>query len=940
MRSVHTKLPQTSGTFTVSPTAGSFSVNVANQLHKVTYLLHESDGKLGLSLTLVSPLIGKDKLKVVHKYKNKENSHQVRVTVNHGEEQHSLLFYSTLSNGEKKMVTKLDTPLYDIKKIVMNSAISYNAGMTEGTVSLETAEHTHSISASSHGVAQGIVKINTPLISAEPIKVTYKLATTSAELLAEHGTDRVRVVSLYSITNDFDVKGSINIETPNKSMSFLKVDGSFVSTDGVKVNLKVDSDNKYLSDIFVDGKLMKSAEGIVASFNINTPFVKYSEVSFDMSLDASSPLQHIIFQIPNKKYALITTANSFTGVWNNKEIKVTLDSMKIKPDVDLQVGIQTPISGYETIRMFANVKGNDMTISASANEKLVEIIQSIELGDVAIVNYRIITPVPELSRLGLSFKMSPEQLKAALELPAGKSSFTANYAFNGPKDISVSAEAHSIWINPAKAELVHKLAGKEYSGSVKVAYGGINFAKVKAGGSFESNSVSFDIASKFMDSEWNISAAAENNKDSLYGKLNLATPFITIEKGEIKASFFNAEHNYEYTLKVNDHSNTFVDVSFILSEERLALTTLNPLFPFSLTAKFSKDNRGLGIEGEFCWDMENPMSNTIAASLILRKNELKLKVHHPETLVEIYGLYKLTKNSLKHKITCTLGGYKPAGYEIKLRRQNSESENKYFVDGKLMSPYDTYSLSGESNFHPMLEHFTVKLGYHQTDFDFTTVVACNSNETSLKAMSSVFPRDLIYSLQYKINEDNTLFYIKEFVQPPVHDIGTFMHELDISEEKLSSGAKYVVMLRGEGSSLYDGELTLTALYQPTLISADVKLEAYNFFEKKFAGHYIAKYEDTGVTKKLALSSPNQSLIEGSFQPLEDGFKTGLKASMNNKEVINSSFVLDNNPGFVHFSAGPRQDNQLINIRGDMEDLLSAKVYVQPQIVNYIYSLAY
>merc|ERR1719187_1865783 len=168
----------------------------------------------------------------------------------------------------------------------------------------------------------------------------------------------------------------------------------------------------------------------------------------------------------------------------------------------------------------------------------------------------------------------------------------------------------------------------------------------------------------------------------------------------------------------------------------------------------------------------------------------------------------------------------------------------------------------------------------------------------------------------------------------------FTHELDISEEKLSSGAKYVVMLRGEGSSLYDGELTLTALYQPALISADLKVEAYNFFEKKFAGHYIAKYEDSGVTKKVTVASPNQFLLEGTYQPLEDGFKTGLKGTQNNKEILNSSLVVDNNPGFVHFSAGPRQDNQLVNVRGDMTDLLSAKVYVQPQIVNYIYQLAY
>merc|ERR1712002_349223 len=257
------------------------------------------------------------------------------------------------------------------------------------------------------------------------------------------------------------------------------------------------------------------------------------------------------------------------------------------------------------------------------------------------------------------------------------------------------------------------------------------------------------------------------------------------------------------------------------------------------------------------------MINTVAASLILRKNELKFKVHHPETLVEIYGLYKMTKDTLAHKITCTLGGFEPAGYETKL--------------------------------HSLFENFAVKLGYHQRDFDFSTMVTSNSDKTMLKAMSNLFHRDLIYNIWYKFNEDSTLLYIKEHFQHPVDDIGTFTHELDISEEQLSSGAKYVVVLRGEGSSLYDGELTLTALYQPTLISADVKLEAYNFFEKKFAGHYIAKYEDTGVTKKLQLSSPNQFLLEGSYQPLEDGFKTGLKASMNNKEVINSSFVLDNNP---------------------------------------------
>jgi hypothetical protein len=86
----------------------------------------------------------------------------------------------------------------------------------------------------------------------------------------------------------------------------------------------------------------------------------------------------------------------------------------------------------------------------------------------------------------------------------------------------------------------------------------------------------------------------------------------------------------------------------------------------------------------------------------------------------------------------------------------------------------------------------------------------------IKATSTAFPRDLIYSIQYKLNEDNTLFYVKEFVQPPVTNLGTFTHELDISEEKLDAGKKYVIVLRGEGSSLYDGEVTLSAVYQPTL----------------------------------------------------------------------------------------------------------------------------
>jgi len=191
-----------------------------------------------------------------------------------------------------------------------------------------------------------------------------------------------------------------------------------------------------------------------------------------------------------------------------------------------------------------------------------------------------------------------------------------------------------------------------------------------------------------------------------------------------------------------------------------------------------------------------------------------------------------------------------------------------------------------------------------------------------------------------LNEDNTLLYVKEFVQPPVNHLGSFTHELQISTENVEVGKKYVVVVRGEGSSLYDGEVTLTALYQPALISADIKVEAYNFFENKFSGHYIAKYEDNGITKKVTITSPNQFLLESSYQPLEDGFKTGLKGSMKNKEVVNSSLVVDNNPGFVHFSAGPRQDNQLINVRGDMGDLLSAKLYIQPQIVHYIYQLAY
>jgi len=407
---------------------------------------------------------------------------------------------------------------------------------------------------------------------------------------------------------------------------------------------------------------------------------------------------------------------------------------------------------------------------------------------------------------------------------------------------------------------------------------------------------------------------------------------------EVYAKAARSSNIYDYSLMLNDQHTKYLDLSFILAGSKITLKTLNPLFPFSFTTIYGSDENGAKVEGEFCWDVENPQTNTIAAALTLRTDELKLKVHHPKKMIEIHGTYQQKSDSIKTSIKCTLDDLKPVGYEIKLKRESKD--NLYNVVGKLFTPYDRYLLKGEANLDDTFTYGTAKVDYEQTAFNYKTTISCFENEMKMTAESSVFGREMIYSLKHKLNKGNTLFYGKQFIQLPFNRLGSFTNELEVTSNKHESGKQYMVVYRGEGSRLYDAEATFEVIHADDEVSAHINLEAFNFFGKPYTYNFMGKYEDNGATKTVRISSPNLMLLEGTFQSMESGYKTGIKGSRMNKEFLNSSLVVDRDPGYIQFSAGPRQDNQLVNIRADMSDLLSARLYVQPQIVNYAYALAY
>merc|ERR1712121_253895 len=243
-----------------------------------------------------------------------------------------------------------------------------------------------------------------------------------------------------------------------------------------------------------------------------------------------------------------------------------------------------------------------------------------------------------------------------------------------------------------------------------------------------------------------------------------------------------------------------------------------------------------------------------------------------------------------------------------------------------------HKLIGDVTFDPTYTYYTSTWDYSQKDFHHNIVVSRSKGEMKMHLKNSMLEEDIIVSVQYKMNEDNKVLYVKEFAQLPV--IGSQTHELDITEEKVELGSIYTILLRGDGTR-YDGEINLRVAYQSNLISADVHLEVYNFFGEPYTGSFGFSIEDDGTTKKFSASVPNYFLLEGTYQPIDHGFQTRLKGTRNNEEVVNASLAVDTYPGFVHFSAGPRQDNQMVKVHVGLEDILSAEFYVQPQIFTYV-----
>jgi len=285
----------------------------------------------------------------------------------------------------------------------------------------------------------------------------------------------------------------------------------------------------------------------------------------------------------------------------------------------------------------------------------------------------------------------------------------------------------------------------------------------------------------------------------------------------------------------------------------------------------------------------------------------------------------------------TLTGYEPVGYEITLNIDESASENKYSADVKAHSPYDTHKLVGDITFDPTYTYYTSTWGYSQKEFDHTIIVSSSKGEMKMQMKNSMLEEDVIVSVQYKLFEDNKLVYIKKFTQLPV--LGSQTHELDITEDKLATGSIYTILLRGDGTK-YDGEVNLRVAYEDNRISADVHLEAYHFFGEPYSGSFSFFIEDNGTTKNFSASIPNYFLLEGTYQPTEEGFQTRLKGTRNNEEVVNASLAVDTYPGFVHFTAGPGRDTQMVEVRVGLEDILNAEFYVQPQIFTHMMGYLY
>lgn len=109
-------------------------------------------------------------------------------------------------------------------------------------------------------------------------------------------------------------------------------------------------------------------------------------------------------------------------------------------------------------------------------------------------------------------------------------------------------------------------------------------------------------------------------------------------------------------------------------------------------------------------------------------------------------------------------------------------------------------------------------------------------------------------------------------------------------------------------------------------------------QKTLRGEFI--HQKNGLQFNLEVTPDPLEPLEGSYLSVDHATPSHISGPMNNEVIVNTSLAISSDPGFVHFSVGSGQDNQLVDIRGDLEDLFSARFYVQPQIFTYVMTYLY
>merc|ERR1712002_191029 len=437
---------------------------------------------------------------------------------------------------------------------------------------------------------------------------------------------------------------------------------------------------------------------------------------------------------------------------------------------------------------------------------------------------------------------------------------------------------------------------------------------------FETTSNKFEMLAAVNDHSKNLQASLKffwNNKEVVLTcdflnernvdlKLKLKTPFADFEKFMIHAKAHKFDLKKMSLVAEFNEKRWEVMGSIAMKEEKMV--------DFKLKTPLAGHERY-----EFTLKVD---AGNMVATVLLPAKKTSLIVNYEIKGAADVLLYAELEGVLEH----------PAVFE--LIHKINKAEHKYYGSAELLyKAKKIVSIKTGGSFKG--KAVAIQLDAAALEHTFYMTVDGSVKDVAVTCKSSLFKKDFIYQAEWAVMKGKKVFFLNHFIQIPLKQLGAYTHKVDITKEKLADGHKFAVALKGDGTQMFDGEFDFVLFHKTKMTEADCKFKAANFFVKPFSAQYIAKFEEKGDMKVVTVAHPEKFLWEGTYQPLEKGMKTGMKAIVDKKEVVKTSLDIVTDPGFFSLAAAVKPEAEFINVQADFTDILNSKAFVQPKLLKYL-----